>query len=103
MTTQTQTCACVIVFTGKHLTNQITAASHAAQSRPLLVEAILAALAVPALCVSLTVNAVQPKGVPKAVPRLSIAPTTKPGCMDTCGKVTLSSAIERCCSRTPEV
>lgn len=73
---------CVCLYKDKQLTNHIAVASCAAQFRPLLVEAILAALTVPALCVSLTVNAVQPNGIPQAVPRPSIAPTTEPGCKE---------------------
>lgn len=62
------------------LTCGVAAAGCAALSRPLQVEAVLAALAAAALCVSLTVNAVQTPGVPKAVPRPPIAVATQHRC-----------------------
>lgn len=55
-------------------------AGGAAQSCPLLVEAVLAALAVAPLCVSLTVDTVQAPGVPKAVRGPPIAGATQCCC-----------------------
>lgn len=51
----------------------VAAAGCAAQCCPLQVEAVFAALAMAALCVSLTVDTVQSPGVPKAVPRSPVA------------------------------
>lgn len=62
------------------LTCGVAEAGCAAQSRPLQVEAVLAALTVAALGVSLTVDAVQALGVPKAVPRSPIAVATHRRC-----------------------
>lgn len=62
------------------LTCGVAAAGFAAQSRPLQVEAVLAALAVAALSVSLTVDTVQAPGVPKTVPWPPIAVATHGRC-----------------------
>ncbi len=62
------------------LTCGVAVTGCAAQSCPLQVEAVLAALAVAALSVSLTVDTVQAPGVPKAVPRSSIAVATHRRC-----------------------
>lgn len=63
------------------LTCRVAAAGRAALSRPLQVEAILAALAVAAFRVSLTVDAVQTQRVVQAVLRSPIALTTHYRCM----------------------
>ncbi len=63
------------------LTTGIAVAGCAAQSRPLQVEAVLAALTVAALKVSRTVDTVQAPGVPEAVSRSSIAFATQSSCM----------------------
>lgn len=65
------------------LTCGVAAAGRAALSRPLQVEAILAALAVAAFRVSLTVDAVQTQRVVQAVLRSPIALTTHYRCMRT--------------------
>lgn len=62
------------------LTCGVAAAACAAQCRPLQVEAVLAALAVAALGVSLTVDTVQTPRVPQAVPRSPIAVATQRRC-----------------------
>ncbi len=58
------------------LTSGIAEAGCAAQSRPLQVEAVFAALAVASLGISGAVDAVQAPGVPQAVTRPAIAAAT---------------------------
>lgn len=62
------------------LTGGAAVAGCAAQSCPLQVEAVLAALAVAALSVSLTVDTVKAPGIPKAVLRPPIAGATQCRC-----------------------
>lgn len=62
------------------LTCGVAVAGRAAQSRPLLVEPSLAALAVAAFSVALAVDAVQAEGVSEAVPRSSVAVAANRSC-----------------------
>lgn len=62
------------------LTCGVAAAACAAQSRPLQVEAVLAAFTVSSLSVSLAVHAVQTPGVPQAVSRPPVAVATRNSC-----------------------
>lgn len=65
---------------GPGLTNGVAAAGRAAQCCPLLVEAVLAALAVASGGVALAVDAVEPPAVLEAVLGPPIAGALAPGC-----------------------